>query len=88
MYSSFKAIYSVSVMTMLKRCNCDFKILFSILLILLIIILLILLINIANQIFFSMRFTSYKQNFCFGNSVYKWKKCIFTDIELANRNST
>lgn len=35
-----------------------------------------------------MRFTSYKMNFCFGNSVYKWKKYLFTDIELTNRNST
>lgn len=29
MYSSFKAIYSVSVINMLKRCNGHFKILFS-----------------------------------------------------------
>lgn len=29
MYSSFKAIYSVSVMNMLKRCNGHLKILFS-----------------------------------------------------------
>lgn len=35
-----------------------------------------------------MQFTSYKMNFCFGNSVYKWKKYLFTDIELTNRNST